>query len=71
VEQVQNFSRMKIASVVLYAAFCTLAFGQNDSADRVAPPEAAPPKDNFAVKLIRPLGPYENAGNACASTEGV
>jgi hypothetical protein len=52
---------MKITSLVLCATFCSLAFGQSNSADRVAAPEAAPPKDNLLVKLLRPLGPYENA----------
>jgi hypothetical protein len=53
---------MKIAWVLVSLACGSLGFAQNNTADRVAPAhDSAPSKDGFVVKLLRPLGPYENS----------
>jgi hypothetical protein len=53
---------MKIAWVLVSLACGSLGFAQSNGADRVAPThDSTPPKDGFVVKLLRPLGPYENS----------
>jgi len=44
-------------------AFSSLGLAQSDSANRTAPVDASAtaPKDSFVVKLLRPLGPYQNS----------
>jgi hypothetical protein len=53
---------MKIAWVLVSLVGGSLGFAQNNGADRVVPAnDSTPPKDGFIVKLIRPLGPYDNS----------
>jgi hypothetical protein len=53
---------MKIAWVLVFSVCGSLGFAQNNAADRVVPAaDSTPPKDGFVVKLLRPLGPYENS----------
>jgi hypothetical protein len=55
-------SDMKISRVVVFSVFVSIGFAQGNGADRNATVDATtPPKDGFLVKLLRPLGPYENA----------
>jgi hypothetical protein len=53
---------MKIAWFLMSLVCGPFGFAQSNGADRVAPagPPTAP-KDGFIVKLLRPLGPYQNA----------
>jgi hypothetical protein len=53
---------MKIAWVLVSLVCGSVGFAQSSGADRVAPSnDSTPPKDGFIVKLLRPLGPYENS----------
>jgi hypothetical protein len=57
-----NEIEMKIVWVLVSLVSGSLGFAQSNGADRIAPVgDSTPPKDGFIVKLIRPLGPYENA----------
>jgi hypothetical protein len=53
---------MKIAWVLMSLVCGSFGFAQSNGADRVAPAnDSTPPRDGFIVKLLRPLGPYENS----------
>jgi hypothetical protein len=53
---------MKIPWVLAPLVCGSLGFAQGNAADRVAPADPnAEPHDNFIVKLLRPLGPYDNS----------
>jgi hypothetical protein len=53
---------MRAAWFLLLLTCGSLAIAQTSEAERVASSnDSTPPKEGFLVKLLRPLGPYENA----------
>lgn len=61
---IRRCSNAKATALVAgFLAFSSVSLAQTDSANRVAPADTSTPqaKDNFIVKLLRPLGPYEKS----------
>lgn len=48
---------MQIVLILIFSACGSLGLAQTDSANRVAPVDAAPPQDGYIVKLLRPMAP--------------